>query len=187
MIRRIAILAAFPVFLLACGDSAVGPKTPATAESKWAEKDKELFDDGIDFSAVPMEPPAELPDLNEMTVGRRAFASDGVMVVKCTSVTEESNGGASRIRIEVTKEGEPLLGKAPPENPLVLKIDARSDLYGTAHAEPGKLMGHKWVISFKRYAGEDGEVVVHFHLSANHAAVKKAISDAALKREFYGH
>ncbi len=174
--------------LVGCGGTQGNARSAGNVTAEWGAADKGVLDDGIDLSAVPNEPPAEIDDLNETTIDRRCLLAEGVFVGKVEGVTAQVNAGKTVYRVDLAPEGAAMVGVLPSDAPLSLTVDERSDLFGTVRAQEAKLIGRRWIVSYKRYAADDPSVpyVVHFHLSANAPAVRKAVEVAATKRAIRG-
>jgi hypothetical protein len=159
-----------------CGKTQTDPRLPAKPESAWTGSEAVLFDDGIDVGAMPVGDVAPTRDeAAEAQIPSRIDAAEGVILAKIISVSTEPSGDRKRYRLELTMEGQPYSGTAPPDMPFSLALEPEAPAYGTIRALDSRLIGRKLVVFYRRYATDDGTAVYHFHLSPPTKAVVEAI------------
>jgi hypothetical protein len=160
-------------------------RRPPTPESAWTGSEAVLFDDGVDVGALPIsDAPPSRDESNEAQIPSRINAAEGVLLAKFISVSTEPSGDRKRYRLELTIEGEPYAGVAPPDMPFSLALEPEAPAYGTIRALDSRLIGRKMVVFYRRYANDDGAAVIHFHLSPATKPVLEAIQLHTTRKQF---
>lgn len=170
---------------IGCTQKKVDPRIPTTPESAWTGSDAVLFDDGVDVGALPVsDAPPGRDESNEAQIPARINAAEGVLRAKVISVSTEPSGDRKRYRIELTIEGEPLAGLAPPDMPFAIVLEPEAPAYGTIRALDSRLIGRKMVVFYRRYATDEGTATIHFHLSPPTKPVLEAIQLHTTRKQF---
>ena len=168
-----------------CKETVVDPRVPTRPESAWTAGEALLFDDGIDVGALPLGDVAPTRDeAAESLIPQRIDAAEGVLLAKFIAVSTEPAGDKKRYRLELVPEGDAFHGKAPPDSPFAIKLGPEAPAYGTIRAQDSRLIGRKIVIFFHRYLSDDGEAVIHFHLSPPTKTVLEAIHVHKTRKQF---
>ncbi len=168
---------------LGCADQA-GPAASANGAAlpKWEAHDREVFDDALDPAAVglQMEGPSARSD---RFLRERSQMADVVGVMRISTVTVDSIGeGTKRVHVGVDV-ASPTLAKARTEDKTFeLSLGAGSSVLPSGFES--RLRGKTFVGFVRRYTSDDGEPVVHWHLSANSPEVVAAVKDAVALQEF---
>ncbi len=181
-----ALVASASLALVACPPATTQANVPTRPISKWTGTEAVLFDDGIDVGAVPaareVDPPRD--EHNDQLIGARLRDADGVVIAKVKGVSREPLGDSSRFVIDLTVEGEPLAGKAPP-GAFVLRISPDSPSFGTVRGREQEIVGRRLVVYYRLYAPppESDDAVLHFHLSGVSAGL---LDEIKKQREMLG-
>ena len=116
----------------------------------------------------------------------RAQTSDVVARVRVQTVTVDSVGDQSTYHLGI-QVGVPTLTQAKvPDRTLELSIKPQSGAFGIAKAFDSRLRGQTFVGFVRRFATDDGEVELHWHLSADTAEVVSAVKEAVALQEISG-
>lgn len=177
---------------LALGAAGCDPSQPAHAAAgsaeglpRWDARARMVFDDNIDPAAVglSMEGPSPRSD---PFLRERAQTADVVARVRVQTVTVDSIGEESTYHLGI-QVGVPTLTAAKvPDRSFELSIKPTSGAFGIAKAFDNRLRGQTFVAFVRRYATDDGDVEVHWHLSADTAEVAAAVKEAVALREISG-
>ncbi len=182
------ILGAAAVGAAGCGDAAQQPVRAPGAPAgvpKWDARAKMIFDDNIDPAAVglSMEGPSPRSD---PFLRERAQTADVVARVRVNTVTVDSIGEQSTYHLGI-QVGVPTLTQAKlPDRAFELSIKPTSGAFGIAKAFDNRLRGQTFVAFVRRYVSDDGDVELHWHLSADTAEVVSAVKEAVVLREISG-
>jgi hypothetical protein len=192
MIRRVAKTFVVPLaaLTLALGGAGCGPSVPAKPAVaaglvKWEGRAQQIFDDNIDPAAVglTMEGPSPRADA---FLRERAQTADVVARVRVQTVTVDSIGEQQTYHLNI-QVGVPTLTEAKVQDrSFELSIKPSSGAFGIAKAFDARLRGRTFVGFVKRYASEEGEIEVHWHLSPDTAEVVQAVKEAVALREISG-
>jgi hypothetical protein len=196
MILRVAKTLAVPLALLAgvlatavvtagCDPAEPAKNASTLALPHWEGHAREVFDDVIDPAAVglTLEGPSPRQDAH---LRERAQTADVVARVRIQTVTVDSVGELQTYHIGI-QVGVPTLTEAKvPDRTFELAIRANSGSFGIARSFDARLRGKTFVGFVKRYGGEDGEMVVHWHLAPDTAEVVAAVKEAVVLREISG-
>ena len=179
----LALAFASSLALGACGPSHPEAKGPSRPQSQWVGEEAELFDDGIDVGAVPGSAASSGAEDIEAKAATRTLKGDGVVLAKIIGVASEPVGDKQRFRLELLTDTAPLAG-AKIDSPFTLVVPPDSPSYGTVRSQEAQLIGKKFVVFFRRYAGEEGgDPVTHFHISGNDKRVLDAVERAKTKKQ----
>src|SRR5262245_44382990 len=151
----------------------------------WQGRVREVFDDNIDPAAVglSMEGPSPRSDA---FLRERAQTADIVARVKVSTVTVDSVGDDHTYHLGI-QVGVPTLAKAKiPDRTLELVIRQNGRAFGVARAFDARLRGMTFIVFVMRFAGEDGEQELHWHLSPDTAEVAGAVKEAVALAEASG-
>jgi hypothetical protein len=161
-------------------------RTPGNgALPRWEGHAVDLFDDTIDPAAVglTMEGPSPRSDPH---LRERAQTADVVARVRVQTVTVDSIGDAQTYHLGI-QVGVPTLTEAKvPDRAFELSIKPASGAFGIAKSFDARLRGKTFVGFIKRYNSDDGDFVVHWHLSPDTAEVAAAVKEAVVLREISG-
>ena len=151
----------------------------------WQGHAVELFDDNIDPTAVGMSMEGPSPR-SDRFLRERAQTADVVARMKVNTVTVETVGEESRYRLNV-QVGVPTLAKPKIEDrSFELLIRPNSRAYAIARAFDARLRGMTFVGFVTRFAAQDGEPEIHWHLSADTREVADAVKEAVALGEISG-
>lgn len=172
--------------LLGCGEGPE-PKLASDAASlpPWNGQSFELFDDGIDASAVGLGVDGLSPR-GDPLLKQRARAADLVARVKVTTVTIDSVGDESTYHLGILVGYPPLSTPRLSDPSFELNIRPSSRAFGIARAFGARLQGTIFVGFLRRFRGADGQVELHWHLSADTPEVVAAVKEAVALAEFSG-
>jgi hypothetical protein len=132
---------------------------------------------------LTMEGPSPRSDVH---LRERAQTADVVARVRIQTVTVDSIGDQQTYHLGI-QVGVPTLTEAKvPDRSFELSIKPASGALGIAKSFDARLRGRTFVGFIKRYHGDDGDVVVHWHLSADTAEVAAAVKEAVVLREISG-
>lgn len=177
MIRSLRFALLVVLLAVACGKTKTDPRAPSKPDTAWTGSEAVLFDDGIDVGALPLgDVPPSRDESDEAQIPSRIDAAEGVVLAKFISVSTEPSGDRKRYRLELVVEGEPYAGVAPPDSPFSLALEPEAPAYGTIRALDARLIGRKIVVFYRRYSTDEGEAVIHFHLSPPTKSVLEAIN-----------
>jgi hypothetical protein len=170
----------------ACG-SGPEPQGPASLAGlpRWEGHAREVFDDSIDPAAVglSMDAPSARAD---RFLRERAQTAEVVARVRVQTVTVESIGGATTYHLGVQVGAPPLRRATIPDVTFELDVGPTSPSYGVARAFDTRLRGATFIGFLSRFAGDEGEPVIHFHLAADAADVAAAVKEAVALGEISG-
>ncbi len=198
MILRVTQTLAVPLAMLAAVAAGVGalgatgcdPAEPAKNASAqglppWDGRARDLFDDVIDPAAVGLSLDGPSPR-QDAHLRERAQTADVVARVRIQTVTVDSVGDQQTYHIGI-QVGIPTLTQAKvSDRNFELSIKSSSRAFGIARSFDARLRGKTFVGFVKRYGGDDGEAVVHWHLAPDTAEVVSAVKEAVVLREISG-
>jgi hypothetical protein len=175
---RASLLALFPLALAACLD---GPSAPTERAPGWDSHAREVFDDNVDPAAVglSLEGPSARAD---RFLRERAQTAELVSVVRVDTVTIDSIGDAKRFHLGVRVTGAPAGLPRLEAKEFDLRVSDGNALLGAGFEQ--RLRGHTFIGFMHRYSNEEGDPVVHFHLSANTPEIAHAVQEALALQEF---
>ncbi|MFT3776354.1 MAG: cobalamin ABC transporter substrate-binding protein [Minicystis sp.] len=181
----VASLALCSAGIMGCEPSQPSHTAAAAGLPRWEARARQLFDDNIDPAAVglSMDGPSPRADAG---LRERAQTSDVVARVRVQTVTVDSVGEQKTYHLGI-QVGVPTLADAKvSDRTFELLIKPTSGAFGIAKAFDARLRGQTFVGFVKRFATEDGEVEVHWHLSPDTAEVVSAVKEAVALREMSG-
>jgi hypothetical protein len=182
----VLFVAAALVSVVGCADSARGPVAPASAGLPlWDGPSQELFGDNIDPAAVglSMEGPSPRAD---PYLRARAQTADVVARVRVNTVTADAVGDDVTYHLGI-QVGVPTLTKAKVDDrSFELSIRKTGRAFPIAKAFDSRLRGLTFIGFLRRFAGPDGEPVLHWHLAPDTADVAAAIKEAMALQELSG-
>jgi len=174
---------------LAATTASCGPpdmiRTPAAGLPRWEGRAVELFDDNIDPDAVGLTMEGLSPR-SDIHLRARAQTADVVARLRVNTVTVDSVGDRQTYHIGV-QVGVPTLTDAKlPDRSFELSVKSTSAAFGIVRSFDSRLKGHTFVGFIKRYTNDDGDSLIHWHLSADTAEVAAAVKEAVVLREISG-
>jgi hypothetical protein len=175
-----------PAGMVGC-EAAPSPVVPPAAATlpRWEGHAQQLFDDNIDPAAVGLSLEGPSPR-SDPFLRERAQTGDVVSRVRVQTVTVDSVGDQVTYHLSI-QIGVPTLAQAKtPERSFELSIKPTSRAFGIAKAFDARLRGATFIGFIQRFAGEDGEAEIHWHLSADTAEVAAAVKEAVALRELSG-
>lgn len=191
--RHLSQLPAFTALLAALVTAPAGCEPSQDANSadsvsglsRWEGRAIEVFNDGIDPAAVGLSMdgvgPRSDPFLRE-----RAQTAEVVAQVRVTTVTVDTIGDEKTYHLGVQVGVPPLATPKIQDRSFELTIRPQSPAFGIARAFDARLQGMTFVGFIRRFAGPEGEPVIHWHLSADTAEVLAAVKDAVALAELSG-
>lgn len=186
LLSQILILAGLGIAFPACGpDTALHPASGAALLPPWDGPAAELFDDGIDASAVGLGVDGLSPKADPL-LKQRARGADLVARVKVTTVTIDTVGVDSTYHLGIVAGYPPLSAPRIPEQTFELHIRPKSRAFGIARAFGVRLQGVIFVGFLRKFRGADGNEELHWHLSADTPEVIGAVREAVALAELSG-
>lgn len=179
-------LGALTAPLVGCGP-AQDATTPASIDGlpRWEGRAREVFDDGIDAAAVGLSMDGPAPR-SDPFLRERAQTAEVVSEVRVTTVTVDSIGDERTYHLGVRVAPTPLATPKIPDQAFELLIRPQSRAFGIARAFDARLQGVTFVGFIRRFAGQDGEPEVHWHLSPDTPEVVAAVKDVVALAELSG-
>jgi hypothetical protein len=168
--------------LSGCVDQAgLAAQGSASNLPKWDVHDREVFDDALDPAAVglQMEGPSARSD---RYLRERSQLADVVGVMRISTVTVDTIGEVKRVHVGVDVATPTLAKPRVEERSFELSLGSGSSVLPAGFES--RLRGRTFVGFVRRYTNEEGEPVVHWHLSANTPDVVAAVKDAVALQEF---
>jgi hypothetical protein len=197
MVHRFIEIVAMPtarvaVALLALATASGGvagcePDQPAKTATgaglpRWDDRARMVFDDNIDPSAVGLSMDGASPR-SDAYLRERSQTADVVARMRVQTVTVDTRGEQQTYHLGV-QVGVPTLTEAKVQDrTFELSISSTSGAFGIARSLDNALRGKTFVGFVRRYAGEDGEMVLHWHLAADTAEVAAAVKEAVVLGE----
>lgn len=174
--------------LAGCGSSGrAGSAADGAGLPPWQGRYMELFDDNIDAAAVGLSMTADAPSpRSDHHLRERAQTADLVARLKVSTVTVDSIGDDSTYHLGVQVTPPPLVKPRIRDERVELVIRSSSRAYAIAKAFDARLQGRTFIGFVHRFAGDDGEPVLHFHLSPDTAEVAAAVKEAVTLGELSG-
>lgn len=165
-----------------CVDQA-GPAAQAGAAGlpKWEAHAREVFDDALDPAAVGLQMEGPSPR-SDRFLRERSQLADVVGVMRISTVTVDTIGEAKRVHVGVDVATPTLAKPKIDERSFDLSLGSGSSVLPAGFES--RLRGRTFVGFVRRFVGDDGEPVVHWHLSANTPEVLAAVKDAVALQEF---
>ena len=151
----------------------------------WQGHSQEVFDDGIDPSAVGLTLDSGNPRLDP-ALRERAQMGEVVARVRVQTVTVDSVGEQSSYHLGLQVGVPPLAEPKIPDLHFELSIRPTNRSFTVVKAFESRLRGSTFVGFLHRFQGEGGEAEVHWHLSADTAEVAAAVKEAVALRELSG-
>jgi hypothetical protein len=168
-----------------CEPAQPGRSALAANLPRWEGRPRQIFDDNIDPAAVGLSMEGPSPR-NDAFLRERAQTADVVARVRVQTVTIDSVGDQKTYHLGI-QVGVPTLTEAKvPDRTFELSIKPTSGAFGIAKAFEARLRGQTFIGFVKRFVGDDGEVEIHWHLSADTAEVVSAVKEAVALREMSG-
>lgn len=161
----------------AAQDRGATPADPLAGLRPWEGHDRDVFDDNIDPAAVGFSLDGPSPRADRF-LRERAQTADVVARVRVSTVTVESIGEQSTYHLGIQVGYPPLATPRVPDRSFELHIRPSSRAYGLAKALDARLRGLTFIAFIRRFAGEDGEPEIHWHLSPDTAEVAAAVQEA---------
>jgi len=181
----LALAAALVLGAAGCEPGRPGNTSVASNLPQWEARSRMVFDDNIDPAAVGLSMDGPSPR-SDAFLRERAQTADVVARVRVQTVTVDSVGDLRTYHLGI-QVGVPTLTKAKlPDRAFELSIKPASSAFGIARAFDARLRGRTFIGFIKRFSSPEGEVQVHWHLSADTAEVVTAIEEAVALREISG-
>lgn len=179
----LALTLASAVPAVGCGSAQLdgGPDAP-----RWEGPLLEAFPDDIEPSALGLPSGAPRPETDDALV-RRTLLADVVARVRVQTVSvERRSNGAPVFRLGLQLASPRLVERAELEDRIEVVIPPGGAGHGLARAWDVRLQGKTFVGFFRRFAGEEGETVVHFHLARDGEDVGRAVQQVVALEEVQG-
>ena len=117
----------------------------------------------------------------------RAHLSDLVARVRIQTVTvERRSNGDPVYRLGLQVASPRLVDKMKADDNIEVLIVPGGASHGLARAWDVRLQGRSFVGFFRRFAGNEGETVLHFHLEPDSADVANAVQNTLALKEIKG-
>lgn len=181
------LMGSLALVTLACGETtplaqAPGPAGPLPA---WEGRQRELFDDIIDPSALGLTLDTPSPR-SDPFLRERAQTGDFVARFKVQTVTLDSMGAQEHYHLHLLV-GRPAFAEPKyPDASVEIEIRTKDPAFGLVKAFDARLRGKTFIGFIRKFQGADGEPAVHFHLSADTEAVASSVKEAVALRELAG-
>ena len=151
----------------------------------WQGHATELFDDNIDPSAVGLSMEGPSPRADRF-LRERSQTADVVARVRVNTVTVDTVGDDTTYHLNI-QVGVPTLAKPKIEDrAFELIIRSSNRAFGIARAFDSRLRGQTFIGFVNRFANQDGEPEVHWHLAPDTAEVAAAVKEAVALGELSG-
>jgi hypothetical protein len=182
-----ALMALAAVVSAGCGAAQAGPGTPSgAAPPRWEGRAHELFDDNIDPASVGLSMDGGPAARSDPLIRERAQTADLVARLRVQTVTVDSVGEESTYHLGLEVGFPALATPKIPDRTVEVSIRSGSAAFGIARQFDARLRGRTFIGFVERFSTEDGEAVLHFHLSADTADVAAAVKEAVALREISG-
>jgi hypothetical protein len=175
-------LLAISLSSVGCGGDA-GPAASAAGAGlpKWDAHDREVFDDALDPAAVGLQMEGPSPRMDRF-LRERSQRAEVVGYMKISTVTVDTIGETKRVHVGVDVATPTLAKPRIADKSFELSMGAGSSVLPSGFES--RLRNKTFIGFVRRYIGDDGEPVVHWHLSANTPEVAAAVKDAVALQEF---
>lgn len=112
---------------------------------------------------------------------KRARAAEGVLPMRITTVSRDSDGEKASYELELVPVAPALKGP-PPKGPLVLSVDSWSPSYSSLQTLESRLVGTRVLLFYRRYRDAAG-LALHWHAEADTEHVRATVENARLLAE----
>ena len=169
--------------LAGCG----GPRAGLGADGpRWEGPLAQAFPDDIEPGALGLTSSAPRPAIDPALRERTRLAEVVARVRVQTVSVERRSNGEPVFRIGLQLASPRLLERLPMEERIEVVIVPGGAAHGLARAWDVRLQGKTFVGFFRRFAGEEGESVVHFHLARDGEDVGAAVQQIIALEEVQG-
>jgi len=187
-LRALATVATLAGTLASCGGGTPDARNPDRPLPPYIGHATELFDDGIEPTAVgfPMDPSGS--PLGDTRVRERTQTGDAVVRARVRTVTSkvEDRGLSWQIGFHFV---ERLGGTGPLEADFTLPVLASDPAAGIVHAFEARLIGKTFIVFVREFShagspqGDPGDL--RFHVAADSADEAKAVKAGVLLEEVH--
>lgn len=181
LVLAVTLVSALPS--LGCGGARadLGPDAP-----RWEGHLAQAFPDDIEPGALGLPSSAPRPAIDRALRERTLLAEVIARVrVQTVSVERRSNGDPV-FRIGLQLANPRLVDRAVLDERIEVVIVPGGAAHGLARAWDVRLQGKTFIGFFRRFAGEEGESVVHFHLARDGEDVGAAVQQVIALEEVQG-
>jgi hypothetical protein len=187
LLQHTALALAAVLALGAAGCDSGPPARSASASGlpRWDARARMVFDDNIDAAAVGLSMEGGSPRTDAF-LRERAQTADVVARVRVQTVTVDSVADQQSYHLGIQVGVPTLIPAKVDDRQFELSIRPTTPAYGIAKAFDSRLRGQTFVGFLRRFATEDGEIEIHWHLSADTAEVVAAVKEANALREISG-
>jgi hypothetical protein len=187
-LRALAVVASLAGSLAACGGGTPEARNPDRPLPPYIGHATELFDDGIEPTAVgfPLDPSAN--PVGDTRVRERTQTGDAVVRARVRTVTSkvEDRGQSWQIGFHVV---ERLGGTGPLEADFTLPVLPSDPAAGIVHAFEARLIGKTFIVFVREFShagapqGDPGDL--RFHVAADSPEEAKAVKAGVLLEEVH--
>ncbi len=168
--------------VVGCGGTDPDPSAPKTPLVAWDGQMRDLFDDQIDSAAVGLSLDGRAPQADPL-LRLRTTEAEIVARMRVQTVTRDT-AGARTSYVLAMQVGQPTLLPAKLDlKDLELFVDQSSSSFGMVHSLDTTLRGKIFIGFVRRFAGEEGGSVLHWHLTADTQEVMAVIQEIAVLEE----
>jgi hypothetical protein len=177
----LTLASAAPV--VGCG----GVQTGTGAEApRWEGALQQAFPDDIDPAALGLPATGPRPS-SDPALRQRTLLADVVARARVQTVSvERRSNGEPVFRVGLELASPPLVERAALGDRVEVAIEPGGAAHGLARAFDVRLQGKTFVAFLRRFAGEDGETVLHFHLARDGEDVGAAVQQIVALEEVSG-
>lgn len=162
------------------GDGGLGANAP-----RWEGVMFETFPDDIDPGALGL--PTDKRPSTDPRFRKRAVDAEVIARVRVQTVSvEKRSNGEPAFRLGLQMATPRLVERAPMDEVIEVVIPPGGAAHGLARAWDVRLQGKTFVGFFRRFAGVDGETVIHFHLAPDSKDVGEAVQQVVALEEVKG-
>ncbi len=165
--------------LAVCGGCGAAATAASRSVPAYGGHAADLFDDGIEASAVGLDPEAHGSVRGDPVFRERVQLGDATVRVLVDTITskQEESGASYQIGFRVL---ETLAGVHPPPESFTVKIDRMSPSAGILKSYESALVGKRFVAFLRLFGRADGEREYHFHLSADSKDIVGSVREATV-------
>jgi hypothetical protein len=168
--------------LLACascgGAPAASSQAPGPSLWPYAGEATQIFDDGIELTAVGYGADANAQPAEDKRLQERTQIADAVLRIRVTGLTARPEGAGWDMALHTLDK---LAGKRPPPSDFTLQVGASSPAANVLRSLSTRVSGQTFVVFVEEFARSDGlpGSQLHFHLAQDTPDELISIREAA--------
>ncbi len=178
-----ALLASFVLF----GCEPMPAAAPKAQFAIYEGRFSELFDDGIEASAVGMVGNTHPHSRQDPELLERAHVADGIVKVRVKTVTTKIEGDQTAYVLELEPFGR-LGGAKAPGHSFSVRFEKTAPGFGIVRSIEGRLVGKTFIAFVREFtnpAAKGGEAAYHVHLAPSTPDVEAAVKEAVVLDEVH--